>query len=146
MKIELKRFTNNDDGSCNADLYIDQEGTNFIVRYGIISALKNAIAIAKDEYTPVDEPKTTKQSMKEEIESMREILYYYDIELRQKNELITRLQKEPLSEERVHALYRHEMDWRKFARAIELEHGIEPIKESEKELAITFLDEDGYYD
>jgi hypothetical protein len=145
MKVEIQSLRNNDDGSCDVEVTTDAEGTTFLLRYGIVSALKDAIQVAKNEYTPRNAEELKKESnlqvanLQAELDAMRDILGTYDEELRQANELIVRLQKEPLSDERIMALYRRSMDWRQFARDIEEEHGVKrhPID-------ISLPEEDGY--
>jgi hypothetical protein len=141
MKIELEHFKDNDDGSCNVTLTTDNEANLFLIRYGLVAALTDAINKAKEEYTPKDQEPSDNQliNLQEELKSMREILGTYDEELRAANELIVRLQKPPLSEERIVALYRRSMDWRQFARDIEEEHGIK-----HKPIDISVPEEDGY--
>lgn len=126
MKVEIKHMKDNEDGSCNVHVDIDEEAHDFLLRYGIVAAIKDAIEVSRTQYTPIEdsEKDITETMMREEIKSMREILATYDEELRQANELITRLQREPLPDDRIYALYRHTMDWRQFARDIEREHGV----------------------
>jgi len=138
MVIEIKRLTNNDDGSCNAEIYMDAEGTSFIVKYGIICALKDAINISKSEYTPKEDivyqksndgqstaDEIQRDMMKEELKALRTLVEEQDKALRHALELNTRLQRLPLSDDRIHALYRRTMDWRQLARDIEEEHGVQ---------------------
>jgi hypothetical protein len=138
MKIELEHLKDNDDGSCNITLSTDNEANLFLIRYGLVAALTDAINQAKEEYTPKDE-NPSDVHLQEELKSMREILGTYDEELRAANELIVRLQRPPLSDERIVALYRRSMDWRQFARDIEEEHGIK-----HESIDISLNEEDGY--
>jgi len=126
MKIEIEHLKDNDDGSCNVVLNADNEANMFLIRYGLVAALTDAINKAKEEYTPREtDPKTIERDMMaEEIKAMRMLIEEQDKALRHALELNTRLQKPPLSDERIHALYRHTMDWRQLARDIEKEHGI----------------------
>ena len=126
MKIEIEHLKDNDDGSCNVVLNADNEANMFLIRYGLVAALTDAINKAKEEYTPREEdPKTIERDMMvEEIKAMRMLIEEQDKALRHAIELTARLQKPPLSDERIHALYRHTMDWRQLARDIEKEHGI----------------------
>lgn len=61
---------------------------------------------------------------KSEATHLREILHQTEIALEQANALIARMQREPLDEERIYALYRHSLDWRQLARDVEKEHGV----------------------
>ena len=65
---------------------------------------------------------------------MGELLAIYDEQLKAANELIVRLQREPLSEERLVALYRRSMDWRQFARDVEKEHGVGEVAHTIEEI------------
>ena len=79
---------------------------------------------------------TEVESLQFELKNIQELLFEYAMELNRKQAIINRLTKAPLSDERLYSLYRHSMDWRKFARDVEREHGIvEPE-----------LEEDSYYD
>lgn len=62
--------------------------------------------------------------LKSEINELRKILTEIEADLRRKTELLSRFHKQPLSDERVYALYRHSLDWRQLARDIEKEHGV----------------------
>jgi hypothetical protein len=62
--------------------------------------------------------------MKEELKALRLLVEEQDKALRHALELNTRLQKVPLSDDRIHALYRRTMDWRQLARDVEKEHGV----------------------
>jgi hypothetical protein len=135
MKIELEHLKDNDDGSCNITLTTDNEANLFLIRYGLVAALTDAIDKAKTEYTPQGDTLPTESNatpddiqrdmMVEEIKAMRMLIEEQDKALRHAIELTARLQKPPLSDERIHALYRHTMDWRQLARDIEKEHGVE---------------------
>ena len=125
MKIELEHLNDNDDGSCNVMLNTDNEANLFLIRYGLVAALTDAIDKAKEEYTPKDPKQIEKDMMVEEIKALRLLVEEQDKALRHAVELTARLQKTPLSDDRIHALYRHSMDWRQLARDIEKEHGIE---------------------
>jgi hypothetical protein len=126
MKIEIEHLKDNDDGSCNVMLNTDEEANMFLIRYGLMAAITDAINKAKEEYTPREtDPKTIERDMMvEEIKAMRMLIEEQDKALRHAIELTARLQKPPLSDDRIHALYRHTMDWRQLARDIEKEHGI----------------------
>ena len=123
MKIEIEHIKDNDDGSCNVVLNTDDEANMFLIRYGLVAAIKDAIKVSQDQYS-IKEQNPHVENLQAEIESMREILSIYDEEMRHANEQIVKLQKDPLSEERIFALYRRSMDWRQLARDVELEHGI----------------------
>jgi hypothetical protein len=135
MKIELEHLKDNDDGSCNVVLNTDNEANMFLIRYGLVAALTDAINKAKAEYTPREDivhtesnataDNTQRDMMAEEIKALRMLIEEQDKALRHAVELNARLQKEPLSDERIHALYRRTMDWRQFARDIERDHGVE---------------------
>jgi len=145
MKIEVKQHTENGDGTADVIVSTDEEGQEFLLRYGIVAALKDAIKLAEDEYTPREskEPEQVADNqvvnLQAELDALRDILGTYDEELRAANEQIVKLQREPLPEERIVALYRRSMDWRQFARDIENEHGVKP-----RELDISVPEEDGY--
>jgi len=124
MKIEIEHIKDNDDGSCNVVLNTDDEANMFLIRYGLVAAIKDAIKVSQDQYS-IKEENPQVENLQAEIESMREILSIYDEEMRHANEQIVKLQKTSLSEERIFALYRRTMDWRQFARDIEKEHGVE---------------------
>jgi len=61
-----------------------------------------------------------------EVAELRKLLVECELQLRIKSERVTRLQREPLTEERVYALYRRSLDWRVLARDVEAEHGVNP--------------------
>jgi len=127
MKIEIEHYKDNTDGSCTVILNTDGEANEFLIRYGLVAALTDAINKAKEDYTPREEdPKTIERDMMvAEIKAMRMLIEEQDKALRHALELNTRLQKEPLSDDRIHALYRRTMDWRQLARDVEKEHGVE---------------------
>jgi hypothetical protein len=126
MKIEIEHYKDNTDGSCTVILNTDGEANEFLIRYGLVAALTDAINKAKEDYTPREEdPKTIERDMMvAEIKAMRMLIEEQDKALRHAIERNTRLQKEPLSDDRIHALYRRTMDWRQLARDVEKEHGI----------------------
>jgi hypothetical protein len=124
MKIEIEHIKDNDDGSCNVVLNTDDEANMFLIRYGLVAAIKDAIKVSQDQYS-IKEENPHVENLQAELDSMREILSIYDEEMRHANEQIVKLQKTSLSEERIFALYRRTMDWRQFARDIEKEHGVE---------------------
>ena len=59
-----------------------------------------------------------------EVAELRKLLVECELQLQIKSEMVTRLQREPLAEERVYALYRRSLDWRVLARDVEAEHGV----------------------
>jgi len=126
MKIEIEHYKDNTDGSCTVILNTDGEANEFLIRYGLVAALTDAINKAKEDYTPREEdPKTIERDMMvAEIKAMRMLIEEQDKALRHALELNTRLQKTPLSDDRIHALYRRTMDWRQLARDVEKEHGV----------------------
>ena len=62
--------------------------------------------------------------LEKEVIELRKLLAECELQLRQKSELITRLQRDPLTEERIYSLYRRSLDWLVLARAVEIEHGV----------------------
>jgi hypothetical protein len=62
--------------------------------------------------------------LEKEIEELRKLLAECELQLRKKSELVTRLQRNPLTEERIYSLYRQSLDWRVLARSVETEHGV----------------------
>ena len=134
MKIEIEHYKDNTDGSCTVILNTDDEANQYLLKYGLMASLKDAIAVSKAEYTPREDILHTESNatpddiqrdmMVEEIKAMRMLIEEQDKALRHAVELNTRLQKPPLSDERIHALYRRTMDWRQLARDVEKEHGV----------------------
>jgi hypothetical protein len=59
-----------------------------------------------------------------EATHLREILHKTEMALEQANALVARMQRDPLSDERIYAMYRHSLDWRQLARDVEAEHGV----------------------
>jgi len=130
MKIEIEHYKDNTDGSCTVILNTDGEANEFLLKYGLIASIKDAIAVSKAEYTPREDIVYTESNeiqrdmMKEEIKALRMLVEEQDKALRHAVGLTERLQKEPLSDDKIHALYRRTMDWRQLARDIEKEHGV----------------------
>ena len=137
MKIEIEHYKDNTDGSCTVILNTDGEANEFLIRYGLVAAIEDAINKAKAEYTPREDVLPTESNggqataddiqrdmMKEELKALRMLVEEQDKALRHALELNTRLQKVPLSDDRIHALYRRTMDWRQLARDVEKEHGV----------------------
>jgi hypothetical protein len=137
MKIEIEHYKDNTDGSCTVILNTDDEANQYLLKYGLMASIKDAIAVSKAEYTPREDILYTESNdkqvssddiqrdmMKEEIKALRMLVEEQDKALRHALGLNERLQKEPLSDDKIHALYRHSMDWRQLARDVEKEHGI----------------------
>jgi len=64
-----------------------------------------------------------------EVAELRKLLVECELQLRIKTDTVTRLQREPLTDERIYALYRRSLDWRVLARDVEAEHGVNPVVE-----------------
>jgi hypothetical protein len=130
MKIEIEHYKDNTDGSCTVILNTDDEANQYLLKYGLIASIKDAIAVSKAEYTPREDILYTESNdiqrdmMKEEIKALRMLVEEQDKALRHAVGLTERLQKEPLSDDKIHALYRRTMDWRQLARDVEKEHGV----------------------
>jgi hypothetical protein len=130
MKIEIEHYKDNTDGSCTVILNTDDEANQYLLKYGLMASLKDAIAVSKAEYTPREDILYTESNdiqrgmMKEEIKALRMLVEEQDKALRHAVGLTERLQKEPLSDDKIHALYRRTMDWRQLARDVEKEHGV----------------------
>lgn len=54
MKVEIKVVKENEDGSANAEIFLDEEAKDFLIRKAIIDALVAGIEIGK-ERTPKEE-------------------------------------------------------------------------------------------
>lgn len=52
MKIEVTVITEYEDGSASCTLDLDEEGISFLLKFGIVRALEDAIKLAEKEYTP----------------------------------------------------------------------------------------------
>jgi hypothetical protein len=48
MKIELLQLVENEDGSANCDLELDDEAKTYLINLGFISLLEKAIKLEKD--------------------------------------------------------------------------------------------------
>ena len=57
MKIEIKTIKENEDGSADCNVYMDDEAKDFLIRYAIIACLTEAIEKGKIA-TPTEEEKT----------------------------------------------------------------------------------------
>lgn len=55
MKIEIKTVKENEDGSANAEVFLDEEAKDFLIRKAIIDALLAAAEYGKEFNTPKDE-------------------------------------------------------------------------------------------
>ena len=132
MKIEFEHIKDNEDGSATVVINSDKEGYDHVFKYGIVAMLKDGIKKAKKKYS--DEEYSKKDYYKDELKSLGELLAIYDEQLKAANELIVRLQRDPLSEERLVALYRRSMDWRQFARDVEKEHGVGEVAHTIEEI------------
>jgi len=90
MKIEVTHFKDNPDGSATVILNTDAEANEFLLKYGLVSALQDAIKKSKAEYTPVlseediqvSDAKIEHDMMKSEIYEMRKILVVQDEKIR----------------------------------------------------------------
>jgi hypothetical protein len=52
MKIEVTKTKENEDGSADFKLDLDEEAIEFLVRYGLVKAIEEAVNKAEKEYTP----------------------------------------------------------------------------------------------
>jgi hypothetical protein len=57
MKIEIENIKENEDGSADCNVYLDEEAKDFLIRYAIIACLTEAIEKGKIA-TPTEEEKT----------------------------------------------------------------------------------------
>lgn len=55
MKIEIKTVKENEDGSADAEVWLDDEAREFLIRKALIDALTEATEHAKEFNTPKDE-------------------------------------------------------------------------------------------
>lgn len=55
MKIEIKTVKENEDGSADAEVWLDDEAREFLIRKAIIDALTEAVEHGKNFNTPKDE-------------------------------------------------------------------------------------------
>lgn len=65
MKITVETVKENEDGSADCSIYLDDEAKNFLIRYAILACLENAIEKGKiatppDAEIPQDENKENK--------------------------------------------------------------------------------------
>jgi hypothetical protein len=54
MKIEIESIKENDDGSADCNVYLDEAAKNFLIRYALIACLTDAIEAGKLA-TPTEE-------------------------------------------------------------------------------------------
>lgn len=47
MKIELENYKENEDGSADCNVYLDEEAKDFLIRYAIIGCITDAIEAGK---------------------------------------------------------------------------------------------------
>ena len=57
MNITLETIDENEDGSINASIYLDEEAKDFLIRKAIIDCLKDAIDIGVSLTPPSEETK-----------------------------------------------------------------------------------------
>jgi hypothetical protein len=63
MKITVESIKENEDGSADFNIYLDEEGKDFLIRYALIACLTEAIENGKKATPPVAE--TTQDENKE---------------------------------------------------------------------------------
>lgn len=54
MKIELETVKENEDGSADATVWLDEEAKEFLIRKAIIDCLREAVEHGKEFNTPKD--------------------------------------------------------------------------------------------
>ena len=54
MKIEIENIKENEDGSADCNVHMDDEAKDFLIRYAIIACIKDAIEAGK-KATPTGE-------------------------------------------------------------------------------------------
>lgn len=52
MKIEVTMIKENEDGSADCTLDLDEEGINYLLKFALVRALEDAVKLAEKEYTP----------------------------------------------------------------------------------------------
>ena len=52
MKIEIITVRENEDGSMDCSLELDEEGKDYLIRFAIVKALEQAVQLSEKEYTP----------------------------------------------------------------------------------------------
>lgn len=55
MNITIKKVKENKDGSADAEVYLDEEAKDFLIRKALIDALTDAVEHGKNFNTPKDE-------------------------------------------------------------------------------------------
>ena len=55
MKIEIKTVKENEDGSADAEVYLDEEAKDFLIRKALIDGLTEAVEHGKNFCTPKDD-------------------------------------------------------------------------------------------
>lgn len=55
MQIEIKTVKENEDGSADAEVFLDEEAKDFLIRKAIIDCLREAVEHGKEFNTPKDE-------------------------------------------------------------------------------------------
>lgn len=63
MKIEIECIKENEDGSADCSIFMDDEAKNYLIRYALINSLVDAIEAGK-RATPPEEQKSEDQSDK----------------------------------------------------------------------------------
>ncbi len=53
MKIEIENIKENEDGSADCNVYLDEEAKDFLIRYAIIACITDAIEAGK-KATPIE--------------------------------------------------------------------------------------------
>lgn len=54
MKIEVENIKENEDGSADCIIFLDEEAKNFLIKYAIIASLTEAIELGKIATPPVE--------------------------------------------------------------------------------------------
>ena len=92
MNIKVTHFKDNPDGSATVIVDTDAEANEFLLKYGLVCALQDAIEKSKAEYTPDEETMSEisiQNSDKEEFEAMKEIMAEQDKKIRaQTNQIV----------------------------------------------------------
>jgi hypothetical protein len=65
MKITVESIKENEDGSADCNIYLDEEAKDFLIRYAIIGCLTEAIENGRKATPPVAE--TTQDENKESL-------------------------------------------------------------------------------
>ena len=55
MKIEVEAIKENEDGSADCNIFLDEEAKNFLIKYAIIASLTEAIELGKIATPPEEE-------------------------------------------------------------------------------------------